>query len=107
MLDPYWPLFNPLVRNILSIVFGAILIAGIGVLIFNLVMLAISHRRIGPLLGITISLLVMGISVRWDWFVLIVSEIMGGMVQYVGYYLYMMVYEWLAQNTLTLPAILL
>jgi len=107
MLDPYWFLFNPFIRNLLNIVFGVLLIIGIGMLVLNLVMLVFSYRRTGPLLGIAVSLLVIGISVRWDWFILTISEVMGGVVQYLGYYLYLMVYQWLAQNMPLVSAALL
>ena len=75
---------------------------GVGMLILNLVMLVLSYRRTGPILGIIVSLLIIGISVRWDWFVLAISEVMGGVVQYLGYYLHILIYQWLAQHTPTI-----
>ena len=107
MLDPYWFLFNPLVHDLLNIVFGILLIIGVGMLILNLVMLVFTYRRMGPILGIVISLFIIGISVKWDWFILAVSEIMGGVVQYLGYYFYMMIYQWLAQHMPTITTLLL
>jgi len=102
MLDVYWLLYNPMVRDLLNLGFGILLVVGVGLLVFNLVTLAFSYRRTGPVLGIIISLLIIGISVRWDWFVLTISEIMGGVVQYLGYYIYALIYQWIAQHLTTL-----
>jgi len=106
-MDVYWFLFNPLVRDLLNLGFGILLVVGVGMLILNLVMLVFSYRRTGPILGIIVSLLIIGISVRWDWFVLAISEVMGGVVQYLGYYLYILIYQWLAQHTPTIASLLL
>jgi len=101
-MDVYWFLFNPLVRDLLNLGFGILLVVGVGMLILNLVMLVFSYRRTGPILGIIVSLLIIGISVRWDWFVLAISEVMDGVVQYLGYYLHILIYQWLAQHTPTI-----
>ena len=107
MLDVYWLLYNPMVHDLLNLGFGILLVVGVGLLVFNLATLAFSYRRTGPVLGIIISLLIIGISVRWDWFVLTISEIMGGVVQYLGYYIYALIYQWIAQHLATVPATLL
>ena len=76
-------------------------------LIFNLVMLVFSYCRTGPIIGIIISLFIIGISVRWDWSVLAVSEVMGGVVEYLGYYFNMLVYQWMAHYPLAIITTLL
>nr|MDO8081539.1 hypothetical protein [Candidatus Freyarchaeota archaeon] len=80
---------------------------GIGLLIMNLVKLATSHSRMGPALGMIVGLLVVGVSVRWESVLPIISEAMGGVVQYLSIYLYMLVYQWLAQNPIPIAALLL
>ncbi|MEM3565140.1 MAG: hypothetical protein QXR19_18070 [Candidatus Jordarchaeaceae archaeon] len=56
--------------------------------IINVVRLATSHRRMGAVLGVILGLLVVGISVRWESVLPIISEAMGGVVQYLSIYLY-------------------
>lgn len=97
-MDPYWFLTNPLIHDLLSLVFGIALVVGIGLLILNIVKLATSHNRMGPALGMIIGLLVVGISVKWESVLPIISEAMGGVVQYISIYLYILIYQWLAQN---------
>jgi hypothetical protein len=97
-MDPYWVVFNPLTNGLLNIVFGLLLIVGVGILIINMVMLVFTYRRSGPILGIIISLLIIGISVDWEPFILFISQAMGGVVQYITYYLWLLIYQWLAQN---------
>ncbi len=106
-MDVYSFLFNPFIYDLLNIVFGIVLIVGVGMLVINLVMLVFSYRRTGPIIGIVTSLFIIGISVKWDWFILAVSQIMGGVVQYLGYYFYMLIYQWLAEHIPTLTITLL
>jgi len=106
-MDPYWFMFNPLIHDLLNLVFGIALVVGIGLLIMNLVKLATSHSRMGPALGMIVGLLVVGVSVRWESVLPIISEAMGGVVQYLSIYLYMLVYQWLAQNPIPIAALLL
>jgi hypothetical protein len=106
-MDVYWLITNPLMHDILNILFGILLVVGIGLFIFNLVKLIFSYRRTGPIMGIILSLLIIGISVRWEWIIPIVAETMGGVTQYLGLYIYQIINQWLAQHTtLTAPLLL-
>nr|MDO8080834.1 hypothetical protein [Candidatus Freyarchaeota archaeon] len=106
-MDAYSFLYNPLVYNLLNIIFGILLVVGIGLLIMNLVKLATSNHRTGPIIGIIISLLILGISVKWETILSIILEIMGGVTQYLAIYLYQMIYQWLAQNPVPLTVLLM
>ena len=104
-MDPYWFLFNPIIHDLLSLVFGIALVVGIGLLIMNLVKLATSYSRVGPALGMIVGLLVVGISVKWESVLPIISEAMGGVVQYLSIYLYILIYQWLVQNPIPIPVL--
>ncbi len=106
-MDVYWLLTNPLMYDMLNILFGILLVVGIGLFIYNLVLLIISHRRTGPIISMAISLLIVGISVRWEWIVPLIAETMGGITQYISLYLYQMISQWLAQHTATTTAFLI
>ena len=63
-MDSYWVLFNPLTSSLLNMVFGIVLVIGVGILILNLVKLATSsYQRTGPAIGIILSLIIIGLSV--------------------------------------------
>ncbi|MEM3525943.1 MAG: hypothetical protein QXV37_00890 [Candidatus Jordarchaeaceae archaeon] len=104
-MDPYWFLFNPIVHDLLNLVFGVALVVGIGLLIVNIVKLATSYSRVGPAIGIVIGLLVIGISVKWESVLPIISEAMGGVAQYLSIYLYILIYQWLTQNPIPIPTL--
>jgi hypothetical protein len=108
-MDPYWFLYNPLTKNLLNIIFGIVLVVGVGLLIMNIIQLATSRHRIGPVIGSIISLFIIGISVSWETILPIIAQAMGGAVQYLTIYLYMLLSQWLAQQTAatTATAILL
>ncbi|MFB0563509.1 MAG: hypothetical protein ACETWM_20100 [Candidatus Lokiarchaeia archaeon] len=106
-MDVYWLVTNPLMYDLLNILFGILLVVGIGLFIYNLVMLIFSYRRSGPIIGMIISLFIVGISVRWEWIIPIIAETMGGVAQYIGLYLYQIISQWLAQHTATATALLL
>lgn len=106
-MDLYWFLFNPLVHDLLNLVFGIALVVGIVLIIVNIVKMATAYSRIGPALGIVIGLLVVGISVKWESILPIVSEAMGRLVQYLSVYFYILIYQWLAQNPIPIPLLTL
>ncbi|MEM2133777.1 MAG: hypothetical protein QXS27_00745 [Candidatus Jordarchaeaceae archaeon] len=98
MIDVYWLLTNPLTYNLLNTIFGILLVIGVGMLILNLALLAISHHRLSYIIGIIISLLLIGVSSKWHLIIPIIIEISGGVTQYIGIYLYQLVNQWLTQN---------
>ncbi|MFB0560843.1 MAG: hypothetical protein ACETWM_06485 [Candidatus Lokiarchaeia archaeon] len=96
-----WLLFDPFMQNVLNVMFGVFLMIGVGLLIFNLLYLVFA-RRLGCILGVIIGLFIIGICVRWDSFILHVSDfvgqIMGGLTQSIGFYFFQVTYQWLFQN---------
>ena len=106
-MNPFWLFSDPLIQTLLNLVFGIALVVGIGLLILNIVKLATSHSRMGPIIGLVIGLLVIGLSVSWQTVLPIIAEAMGGVVQYLSLYLYMIVYQWLAQNPIPIATLLL
>ncbi|WXG40649.1 MAG: hypothetical protein WED07_07635 [Candidatus Freyarchaeum deiterrae] len=97
-MDPFWFVYNPLTNGLLNIVFGIVLVVGIGLLVLNLVKLATSYNRTGPIIGLIVSLFIIGLSVTWQTVLPLISEAMGGVVQYLSIYLYTLIYQWLAQQ---------
>ncbi|MEM3562174.1 MAG: hypothetical protein QXR19_02995, partial [Candidatus Jordarchaeaceae archaeon] len=83
---------------LLNTIFGILLVIGVGMLILNLALLAISHHRLSYIIGIIISLLLIGVSSKWHLIIPIIIEISGGVTQYIGIYLYQLVNQWLTQN---------
>jgi hypothetical protein len=98
MIDVYWLLTNPVTYNLLNTIFGILLMIGVGMLVLNLALLAISHHRLSYLVGIIISLLLIGVSSKWHLVIPIIIEISGGVTQYIGIYLQQLVNQWLTQN---------
>jgi hypothetical protein len=105
-----WLLFDPLMQNVLNVMFGVFLMIGVGLLIFNLLYLVFA-RRLGCIFGVIIGLLIIGICVQWDAFVLNVSEfvgqIVGGLTQSIEFYFFQMTYQWLFQNITTATVFLI
>jgi len=106
-MDVYWILFNPLVHDILNLIFGILFIVGLVLFVWNLLKLITSYHRTGPAIALIVCLLVIGISVRWEWFLPIIAETMGGITQYLGLYLYYMIYQYLAQQQFTFTILIL
>lgn len=106
-MDVYWILFNPLVHDILNLIFGILFIVGLVLFVWNLLKLITSYHRTGPAIALIVCLLVIGISVRWEWFLPIIAETMGGITQYLGLYLYYMIYQYLAQQQFTFTTLIL
>ncbi|WXG39851.1 MAG: hypothetical protein WED07_03340 [Candidatus Freyarchaeum deiterrae] len=100
-MSTYWILFNPIVQSLLSLLFGLTLVAGIGLLILNLVMITLSHHRTGNLIGIAVSLILIGVSAEWQTIIPLITDIMGGISDYVALYLYQLINQWLTQNPTT------
>jgi hypothetical protein len=103
-MDPYWFLYNPLTDNLLNILFGIVLVIGVGLLIMNIIRLATSRSRIGPVIGSIISLFIIGIAVSWETILPIIAQTMGGVMQYFTIYIYMLISQWLAQQAATTTA---
>ncbi|WXG40862.1 MAG: hypothetical protein WED07_08830 [Candidatus Freyarchaeum deiterrae] len=103
-MDPYWFMYDPLTQSLLNIIFGIVLIVGIGLLVMNIVKLATSHQRMGPTIGLILSLLIIGLSASWQSVLPIIAQTMGGVVQYLSIYLYTLIYQWIAQHTTTTTA---
>ncbi|MBS7251691.1 MAG: hypothetical protein KIH08_14050 [Candidatus Freyarchaeota archaeon] len=98
MVNVYWLLTNPLTYNLLNTIFGILLMIGVGMFIMNLALLAVSHRRLSYMIGIIVSLLLVGVSSKWQLLVPVIIEISGGVTQYLGIYLYQLINQWLTQN---------
>jgi Ca2+/Na+ antiporter len=103
-MDPSWFLYNPLSNGLLNILFSIVLVVGIGLLVFNLVKLATSYNRTGPIIGLIISLFIIGLSVAWQNVLPLITGAMGGVVQYLTIYIYTLIYQWLAQQSGTTAA---
>ncbi|MEX2707173.1 MAG: hypothetical protein Q6352_018235 [Candidatus Freyrarchaeum guaymaensis] len=106
-MDVYWLLFNPLMHDLLNLFFGILLVVGLVLFVWNLLKLITSWNRMGPAIALIVSLLLIGISVRWEWFLPVLSEAMGGAVQYLGLYLYYMIYQYITQHGFTATALIL
>jgi hypothetical protein len=87
--DFFWWLNNPFVNGLLSMIFGIFTIISVGLLIMSLIKLTFARNRIGPLIGIALSLLFIG-------------DLMGKVVQGIGYYFEQMITYWLL--SMNLPA---
>ena len=99
-MDTSWFLYNPLSNGLLNLLFSIVLVVGIGLLVFNLVKLATSsHNRMGPIIGLIISLFVVGLSVTWQTVLPLITGAMGGVVQYFTIYIYTLIYQWLNQQS--------
>ncbi|WP_445869365.1 hypothetical protein [Candidatus Jordarchaeum sp.] len=98
--DVHWWLSNPAVNGLLSIIFGIFIVISIGLLVLNLIKLTYAYNRIGPLIGIALSLLFIGICANWNWFLPFVIDIMGKVVKGLGYYLDQMITYWLLSQNL-------
>ncbi len=98
MINVYWLLTNPLTYNLLNTIFGILLMIGVGMFIMNLALLAVFHRRLSYIIGIVISLLLIGVSSKWHLLIPIIIEISGGVTQYLGIYLYQLINQLLTQN---------
>ncbi|MEX2750267.1 MAG: hypothetical protein Q6366_000130 [Candidatus Freyarchaeota archaeon] len=97
-MDVYWLLFNPLMHDALTLIFGVVLVLGLGLFIYNLILLISYYRKRQVIPRMFLSLFLIGISVRWEWFLPVIAEAMGGITQYIGLYIYYMVYQYLAQH---------
>ena len=106
-MDVYWLLFNPLMHDLFNLLFGILLVVGLVLFTWNLLKLITSWNRTGPAMALIASLLLIGISARWEWFLPVLSEAMGGAVQYLSLYLYYMIYQYIAQHGFTATALIL
>lgn len=106
-MDVYWLLFNPLMHDILNLFFGFLFVVGLVLFVWNLLKLITSWHRIGPAISLIVCLFVIGISVRWEWFLPVIAEIMGRVTQYLGLYLYYLIYQYLAQQQATITTLIL
>ncbi|MEM3525977.1 MAG: hypothetical protein QXV37_01060 [Candidatus Jordarchaeaceae archaeon] len=102
-----WFLYNPLSYNILNIIFGILLIIGILLFIMNLVKLATTQHYTSPIIGIIVSLLVIGISIKWETILPLITEIMSGITHYLIIYIYLLIQQWLIQTPLLPTTIIL
>ncbi|MFB0560135.1 MAG: hypothetical protein ACETWM_02700 [Candidatus Lokiarchaeia archaeon] len=99
--DIFWWLTNPFVNGLLSIIFGIFMILSIGILVLNLIKLTYAYNRTGPIIGVALSLLFIGVCAKWDWFLPFVVDLMGKIVKGIGYYMEQMITYWLL--SLNLP----
>ncbi|MHA1363796.1 MAG: hypothetical protein ACTSP1_14860 [Candidatus Freyarchaeota archaeon] len=106
-MDVYWLLYNPLMYDMLNVIFGIILVLGVGLFVYHLILLIMLYRKRQVVPRLILSLILIGISVRWEWFIPVLSEAMGGAVQYLSLYLYYMIYQYIAQHGFTATALIL
>lgn len=100
--DFFWWLNNPFVNGLLSMIFGIFAIISVGLLIMSLIKLTFARNRIGSLIGVALSLLFIGVCAKWDWFLPFIVDLMGKVVQGIGYYFEQMITYWLL--SMNLPA---
>ncbi|MGQ9723220.1 MAG: hypothetical protein ACUVXA_18105 [Candidatus Jordarchaeum sp.] len=106
-MDIYWLLFNPMMYELLNIIFGFILILGLGLFIYNIILLITYYRKRQVIPRLILSLILIGMTVRWELILPAVSEIMGGVVQYYGTFMLYLIYQWLAQHGIPMTLFLL
>jgi hypothetical protein len=99
-MTAYWILYNPLVYNLFNLIFGLILIVGIGLFIMNLVIIVISHHRSGPLIGIAFSLILIGVAADWQTIIPLITDIAGGITDYMLLYITQLINQYMGQNPL-------
>jgi hypothetical protein len=106
-MDVYWLLANPLMHDVFNLMFGIVLVIGVGLFIYNLIELIMFVRKRQIIPRMILSLFLIGISVSWEWFIPILTQAMGAATQYLVTYLYYMIYQYIAQHGFTFTALLL
>jgi hypothetical protein len=106
-MDVYWLLANPLMHDVLNIIFGIVLILGVGLFLYYLIGLIMLYRKRQVIPQMFLSLFLIGISVSWEWFIPILSQAMGAATQYLVTYLYFMIYQYVTQHGAATAALLL
>jgi hypothetical protein len=106
-MDVYWLIYNPLMDDVLNFIFGIVLIIGIGLFVYNLILLITYYRKGQVIPRMILSLFLIGISASWEWFVPAISQVMGAVTQYLVTYIYYMIYQYIAQHGAATTALLL
>ncbi len=96
----YWWIANPGINFLLSLIFSAIAFISILFFLSNLIRLSVNQKnRSRYIIGLLVSMIVIGICVRWDWFLIYIGNLSSFLVEGIGDIFMKVIYYWHFYNS--------
>ncbi len=96
----YWWIANPGINFLLSLIFSVIAFISILFFLSNLIRLSVNQKnRSRYIIGLLVSMIVVGICVRWDWFLIYIGNLSSFLVEGIGDIFMKVIYYWHFYNS--------